>query len=188
MRATGIGQRDNNACARDPRIRATRAYERPAHASDPVIGPTPQSHNRPDGRPGSAAREPLRGRNRRVGRRNRRDPDAEGDVLDPLVQAQCSLAVQVRRASGSIIGREAELTAFAQEIRAAADHLTAVTLEGEPGIGKTRLLLEACDLASKAGFTRDRRHGRRGDPRPVPRRAQPLRGARDPGHGGRDAG
>ena len=78
---------------------------------------------------------------------------AEPNVLDPLVQAQCSLSVQVRRASGSIIGREAELVAFQQEIKAAAAGLTAVTLEGEPGIGKTRLLLAACDLAAKAGFT-----------------------------------
>ncbi len=78
---------------------------------------------------------------------------AEGDILDPLVQAQCSLSVQLRRASGSIIGRSAELAAFAQEIKSAATGLAAVTLEGEPGIGKTRLLLAACDLASKAGFT-----------------------------------
>src|SRR5512132_4360875 len=76
-----------------------------------------------------------------------------GDVLDPLVQAQCSLAVQVRRSSGAIIGRSAELAAFEQEIRSARSRMTAVTLEGEPGIGKTRLLLEACDIASKAGFT-----------------------------------
>jgi DNA-binding CsgD family transcriptional regulator/tetratricopeptide (TPR) repeat protein len=78
---------------------------------------------------------------------------AEGDVLDPLVQAQCSLSVQVRRASGSIIGREAELTAISQEIKAAANGMAVVSLEGEPGIGKTRLLLEACDLAARAGFT-----------------------------------
>jgi len=77
----------------------------------------------------------------------------DGDVLDPLVQAQCSLAVQVRRASGSIIGRNAELAAFSQEIKEASSRLTAVTLEGEPGIGKTRLLLAGCDLAAKAGFT-----------------------------------
>jgi AAA ATPase domain/Bacterial regulatory proteins, luxR family len=76
-----------------------------------------------------------------------------GDVLDPLVQAQCSLSVQVRRASGAIIGRTTELAAFAQEIKSASSRMAAVTLEGEPGIGKTRLLLEACDLASQAGFT-----------------------------------
>jgi DNA-binding CsgD family transcriptional regulator len=76
----------------------------------------------------------------------------QGDVLDPLVQAQCSLAVQLRRASGSIIGRSAELAAFAQEIREAKTRLAAVTLEGEPGIGKTRLLLSAAELTAAAGF------------------------------------
>lgn len=78
---------------------------------------------------------------------------ADGDVLDPLVQAQCSLAVQLRRATGSIIGRETELAAFAQELKEASGRLAAVTLEGEPGIGKTRLLLAASDLAHESGFT-----------------------------------
>ena len=76
-----------------------------------------------------------------------------GDVLDPLVQAQCSLAVQLRRATGSIIGRSAEIAAFSQELKEASGRLAAITLEGEPGIGKTRLLLAACDLAADAGFT-----------------------------------
>jgi DNA-binding CsgD family transcriptional regulator len=75
-----------------------------------------------------------------------------GDVLDPLVQAQCSLAVQLRRATGSMIGRSTELAAFAQEIRESKTRLAAVTLEGEPGIGKTRLLLAAAELAAAAGF------------------------------------
>ena len=34
-----------------------------------------------------------------------------------------------------------------------SSRLAAVTLEGEPGIGKTRLLLAAADLASANGFT-----------------------------------
>jgi DNA-binding NarL/FixJ family response regulator len=77
----------------------------------------------------------------------------EGDVLDPVVQAQCSLAVQLRRASGSIIGRSTELAAIGQEIKEASTRLAAVTLEGEPGIGKTRLLLAAAEMAFNAGFT-----------------------------------
>jgi hypothetical protein len=77
----------------------------------------------------------------------------QGDVLDPTVRAQCSLAVQLRRATGSIIGREAELAAIAQELKSAGTHLAAVTLEGEPGIGKTRLLLTAAEIASGDGFT-----------------------------------
>ena len=77
----------------------------------------------------------------------------EGEALDPLVQPQCSLSVQLRRATGSIVGRSIELAAIEQGIREARSRLTAVTLEGEPGIGKTRLLVEAAELATAAGFT-----------------------------------
>ena len=78
---------------------------------------------------------------------------ADGGALDPLVGPQCSLAVQLRRATGAVIGRTAELDAIAQGIRESAGRLSAVTLEGEPGIGKTRLLLEAAELAASSGFT-----------------------------------
>jgi tetratricopeptide (TPR) repeat protein len=77
----------------------------------------------------------------------------DGEALDPLVQPQCSLAVQLRRAYGEVIGRAAELDAIGQEIKDARTRLSAVSLEGEPGIGKTRLLLSAADLATAAGFT-----------------------------------
>jgi DNA-binding NarL/FixJ family response regulator len=76
----------------------------------------------------------------------------DGGALDPLVGPQCSLAVQLRRASGPVIGRSAELDAIAQELREAANRLAAVTIEGEPGIGKTRLLLAAAELAAANGF------------------------------------
>jgi DNA-binding NarL/FixJ family response regulator len=78
---------------------------------------------------------------------------AHGGALDPLVGPQCSLAVQLRRATGAVIGRSAELDAISQELREASARLASVTLEGEPGIGKTRLLLAAADLASASGFT-----------------------------------
>ncbi len=78
---------------------------------------------------------------------------ADGGALDPLVGPQCSLAVQLRRATGAVIGRSAELEAIAQEVKEATSRLAAVTLEGEPGIGKTRLLLAAAELASANGFT-----------------------------------
>ncbi len=77
----------------------------------------------------------------------------DGGALDPLVGPQCSLAVQLRRATGAIIGRDAELAAISQELKEATSRLAAVTLEGEPGIGKTRLLLAAAELASSVGFT-----------------------------------
>ncbi len=78
---------------------------------------------------------------------------ADGGALDPLVGPQCSLAVQLRRATGAVIGRSAELDAISQELKEATSRLAAVTLEGEPGIGKTRLLLAAAELASAMGFT-----------------------------------
>ena len=78
---------------------------------------------------------------------------ADGGALDPLVGPQCSLAVQLRRATGAVIGRSAELDAISQELHEASGRLAAVTLEGEPGIGKTRLLLAAAELASASGFT-----------------------------------
>ncbi|HEU4673255.1 MAG TPA: AAA family ATPase [Candidatus Limnocylindrales bacterium] len=65
---------------------------------------------------------------------------------------QCSLAVQLRRSSGAVIGRSAEVDALSQELREASRRLVAITLEGEPGIGKTRLLLTASELAAAAGF------------------------------------
>src|SRR5436190_562177 len=76
-----------------------------------------------------------------------------GGALDPLVQAQCSLSVQLRRTTGAVIGRSAELDAISQELKEATGRLAAVTLEGEPGIGKTRLLVAAAELAVNAGFT-----------------------------------
>src|SRR5512146_2166459 len=78
---------------------------------------------------------------------------AGGGALDPLVGPQCSLAVQLRRATGPVIGRATELDAISQELKEAASRLVAVTLEGEPGIGKTRLLLAAGEIASASGFT-----------------------------------
>jgi len=77
----------------------------------------------------------------------------DGSALDPLVQPQCSLSVQLRRASGAVIGRGAELEAIRQELREAGSRLCALTLEGEPGIGKTRLLLAGAEMAVDAGFT-----------------------------------
>jgi DNA-binding NarL/FixJ family response regulator len=76
-----------------------------------------------------------------------------GSALDPRIQPQCSLAVQMRRATGSLVGRASELAAIEQELGDARAKLSAITLEGEPGIGKTRLLLAAAGLASGAGFT-----------------------------------
>ncbi len=76
-----------------------------------------------------------------------------GSALDPRVQPQCSLVVQMRRVTGSIVGRASELGAITKELKEAGQRLSALTLEGEPGVGKTRLLLAAADMATTAGFT-----------------------------------
>ena len=89
------------------------------------------------------------------------------------------LALHVRRASGPVVGRQVELGAIGQELASArTGRLTALTLEGEPGIGKTRLLLAAAELAAADGFTALAVDRRRGDPRslpPRPRASSPLR-------------
>ncbi len=74
-------------------------------------------------------------------------------VSDPVLQALCPLAFQMRRGSGSVVGRDAELQAIESELTSARDGLSAITLEGEPGIGKTRLLLAGTLLAEEMGFT-----------------------------------
>ena len=105
---------------------------------------------------------------------------ADGGALDPLVGPQCSLAVQLRRATGAVIGRSTELDAIA-----AGDPRG----QGPPRRGHPR---------GRAGHRQDaaparrgrargggrlhlrRDHGRRGDPRAVPGGAQPVRVGRDP--------
>jgi predicted ATPase len=72
----------------------------------------------------------------------------------PLIQAFSPFALQVRRATAAVIGRPIELAAIQQELATAQTaRLAALTVEGEPGIGKTRLLLAASELASAQGFT-----------------------------------
>jgi DNA-binding CsgD family transcriptional regulator len=56
--------------------------------------------------------------------------------------------------TGELIGRPSELTAIDQEIASTCTgRLVGITLEGEPGIGKTRLLLAARERAEQAGMT-----------------------------------
>jgi tetratricopeptide (TPR) repeat protein len=52
------------------------------------------------------------------------------------------------------VGRPVEVTAIEQELASAGSgRLAGVTLEGEPGIGKTRLLLATEEMATARGFT-----------------------------------
>jgi predicted ATP-dependent serine protease len=83
--------------------------------------------------------------------------DVEGPADAPLaslLQPLSPLAQQVRRVTGAVVGRPSELAAIQQELATArTGRLTALTLEGEPGIGKTRLLLSAAEVAAAQGFT-----------------------------------
>ncbi len=64
------------------------------------------------------------------------------------------MALDVHRATGGVVGRPAELQAIAQELATAgAGRLVGLTVEGEPGIGKTRLLVAAAEQATAGGFT-----------------------------------
>ena len=62
------------------------------------------------------------------------------------------MALHVHRATGDVVGRPAELAAIRQELASArTGRVVGLTLEGEPGIGKTRLLLAAAEMAAAAG-------------------------------------
>ncbi len=75
-------------------------------------------------------------------------------AIAPVLRSFSPMALHVDRVSSSVVGRPAELTAIEQEIASArTNRLVGVTLEGEPGIGKTRLLLAARELAEQAGLT-----------------------------------
>ena len=82
------------------------------------------------------------------------DPDPSTAALAPLLEAFSPMALHVHRASGPVVGRQIEQDAIRQELASAkSGRLAALTLEGEPGIGKTRLLVAAGEMAAAAGFT-----------------------------------
>lgn len=63
------------------------------------------------------------------------------------------LSLHARRGTCRLVGRPIEMDAIRQELAVArAGQLAAVTLEGEPGIGKTRLLLAVAEAATAEGF------------------------------------
>jgi AAA ATPase-like protein len=77
---------------------------------------------------------------------------AETLSLASDVKPLCSLSLHVRRISESVVGRPLELAAVEQALVTAKSSFAGLTLEGEPGIGKTRLLLAASEIATTAGF------------------------------------
>ena len=77
-----------------------------------------------------------------------------GGALASVLEPFSPLALHVHRAAGAVVGRQAEQDAIRQELASAASgRLAGLAVEGEPGIGKTRLLLAAGEMASAAGFT-----------------------------------
>ena len=64
----------------------------------------------------------------------------------------CSLGLRSTRVTGSVIGRQMQLAAVEHELDSARNGITCVMLEGEPGIGKTRILVAIEDLARSHGF------------------------------------
>ena len=77
-----------------------------------------------------------------------------GVALASVLEPFSPMALHVHRAGGAVVGRQAEQDAIRQELASAATgRLAGLAVEGEPGIGKTRLLLAAAEMASAAGFT-----------------------------------
>lgn len=74
-------------------------------------------------------------------------------ALTALHAVASPLALHALRGANTLVGRPAEVTALDQELTAATQRLVGVTVEGEPGIGKTRLLLAAGEMATAKGFT-----------------------------------
>jgi DNA-binding CsgD family transcriptional regulator len=71
----------------------------------------------------------------------------------PTLEALSPMALQVHRAAGPVVGRQAELDAIRQELAIAkGGRLSSLALEGEPGIGKTRLLIAGAEIARAEGF------------------------------------
>lgn len=63
----------------------------------------------------------------------------------------CSMGLLTRRVTESVVGRALELGAVEQELSSPRGGMYCLVLEGEPGIGKTRLLLSIEELARAQG-------------------------------------
>jgi tetratricopeptide (TPR) repeat protein/DNA-binding CsgD family transcriptional regulator len=82
------------------------------------------------------------------------EANAGTPALAPLLEPFSPLALHVHRTAGPVVGRPGELTAIGQEMSSASSgQLAGVTVEGEPGIGKTRLLLAAIERTKARDFT-----------------------------------
>ena len=72
--------------------------------------------------------------------------------LSPSAAQFSSLGLYTRRLTASMVGRPVELAAAAQEFAPERTGLRCLIVEGEPGIGKTRLLVAIEELSREQGF------------------------------------
>jgi DNA-binding NarL/FixJ family response regulator len=73
-------------------------------------------------------------------------------TVDPQAPARAQQSIRVRRTSAAVVGRSVEIDALQAGLERARGGVFAVTFEGEPGIGKSHLLLAGAELAAAAGF------------------------------------
>lgn len=74
-------------------------------------------------------------------------------TVGSITGSTAPMALQTRWACGDVVGRATELSAVRQELGTARKGLlAAVTFEGEPGIGKSRLMVAAAEMAADQGF------------------------------------
>ena len=76
----------------------------------------------------------------------------EAALVGAAVGPLGALNLFVGRAQGRVVGRPREIGAITHSIEAARSRMVCLVLEGEPGIGKTRILLDAQERAREAGF------------------------------------
>jgi class 3 adenylate cyclase/tetratricopeptide (TPR) repeat protein len=81
-----------------------------------------------------------------------REKDDQGGRIEPAVRAASTEAFDPSspRSESLIVGRKRELKIIEEHLTAAKAGLRAVVLEGEAGIGKTRMLEETVELAHNA--------------------------------------
>lgn len=72
--------------------------------------------------------------------------------VNQAVGSLTSLGLYARRVTESVVGRPIELASVEQELAAVQRGMVCLSIEGEPGIGKTRLLLATDKLARAQGF------------------------------------
>ena len=73
-------------------------------------------------------------------------------VLSRPPAATAHGGVRVRRATSSVVGRSTEVAAIEAAVDEAQSGIAGVSLEGEPGIGKSRLMREAAQYARLRGL------------------------------------